>query len=325
MEPIEQLGEFGLIARLTRRLRANAKVIVGIGDDAAIVRAGDRLLAVTSDLFIENTHFRRQDAAPESIGAKAAMAAISDIAAMGGAPDFLVISIAAAPGEDAAFLEGVYAGMANAAAGYDAVIIGGDTTASPGGLILDVMVIGELRDRRYLLRRGAKAGDWLMHTGRLGLAGAGLNALVHGRKAESLVHRHYHPTARVAEGMWFASQPPVRAMMDISDGLGQDAGHIAQASGLGVNIETERLHLPANLRHYCERHALDPAMFVLSGGEDYELLLAVDPAYGDGLTNAFFQGFRLELTRVGAFTDAWVGVRVDGAPVTGLGFDHFSV
>jgi thiamine-monophosphate kinase len=162
-----------------------------------------------------------------------------------------------------------------------------------------------------------------MHTGRLGVSGAGLNALMQGRAGESLVHRHFHPVARVAEGAWLASQPYVHAMMDVSDGLGQDAGHIAEASGLGVDIETGNFLHAANLNHYCAKHGLDPNIFILTGGEDYELLLAVDPAQGDELANAFFQGFRLELTRVGAFTDAWRGIRVDGAAVTNLGFDHF--
>lgn len=323
MAGVEELGEFGLIERLTKRLKMNANVVAGIGDDAAVVRVGEKLLAVTSDLFIEGTHFRRNDAAAEAIGGKAAMAAISDIAAMGGSPKFVVVSIAVSADDDVGFLEGVYRGLADAAEGYDAVVIGGDTTRSQAGLVVDVIVIGELIDGRYQLRRGARPGDWLMQTGRLGVSGAGLNALLHGRKGESLIHRHYHPIARVAEGTWLAAQPPVRAMIDISDGLGQDAGHIAESSGVGVNIETDRFLYAANLKHFCEQHGLDPAMFVLSGGEDYELLIAVDPEYGDGLIDAFFQGFRLELTRVGTFTDARQGVRVDGAPVTGLGFDHF--
>lgn len=323
MAGVDELGEFGLIARLTRRFKKNAHVVAGIGDDAAVVRVGDRLMAVTADLFIEDVHFRRGDAPPDAIGGKAAMAAMSDIAAMGGAPRFLVLSIAVAEDEDVEFLDEIYRGIAEAVESYEAVVIGGDTTRSTSGLTIDVMVIGELVGARYLLRRGARPGDWLLHTGRLGVSGAGLNALLHGRAGASLIHRHFHPVARVAEGMWLASQPPVHAMMDISDGLGQDAGHLAGSSGVGVNIETERFLHATNLKHFCEQHALDPNMFVLMGGEDYELLIAVDPEYGDGLINAFFQGFRLELTRVGTFTDAWQGVRVDGAPVTGLGFDHF--
>jgi thiamine-monophosphate kinase len=323
MERVEDLGEFGVIDRLTRGLRSHPQVLTAIGDDAAVVRIGDRLQVVTSDLFIEGTHFRRQDAAPDAIGEKAAMGAMSDVAAMGGFPRFVVVSLAVSEGEEVAFLEGVYRGLSGAAAAYDAVIIGGDTTRSPAGLVIDVLVLGELRGNRYVLRSGARPGDWLVHTGRLGLAGAGLNALAHGRAAPSLVHRHYHPTARVAEGTWLCAQPHVHAMIDISDGLGQDAGHLADRSGLGVTLETEHFLVATNLRHYCEQHALDPAVFVLTGGEDYELLFAADPAYAPGLMNAFFEGFQLEATKVGEFTDAFEGVRVDGAPVTGMGFDHF--
>ena len=323
MERVGDLGEFGLIERLTKRLKVNAGVVAGIGDDAAVVRAENQLLVVTSDLFIEDTHFRRGDAPPEAIGEKAAMAAISDIAAMGGAPAFVLISLATPENEDVSFLEAVYRGLAAAAERYDAAIVGGDTTRSHAGVVLDVTVIGEIRGPRYLLRSGAQPGDCLMHTGRLGVAGAGLHALLHSHDAESLVHRHYHPVACVAEGTWLAAQPPVHAMMDISDGLGQDAGHLAKASGLGVNLETDRFLRATNLTFYCEQHALDPNTFILNGGEDYELLGAVDPEHADSLANAFYQEFGLEMTRAGVFTDVWQGLRVDGAPGTPLGFDHF--
>jgi len=177
MSTLRDIGESGFIDRIANLLSASPEVIESVGDDCAVLRVGDRTLLVTCDLSIENVHFRRGAAAPEDIGWKAAAAALSDIAAMGGVPQFALTSVAAPAEMDADELEGIYRGMVDLVRHCGATIVGGDVTRSPDGLVLDVMVIGEAPEGRYTLRSGAKSGDMFAVTGWPGRSAAGLEAL----------------------------------------------------------------------------------------------------------------------------------------------------
>ena len=323
MRTVRDLGEFGLIRRLARLLPASDAVVEGIGDDCAVVKAGGRLLLMSCDLFVEDVHFRRATARPEDIGWKAAAAALSDIAAMGGTPLACLAALACPAETELAFLDALYRGLADAAADAGAVVAGGDTTRSPQGLVLDVTVLGEVAEGRYLSRRGARPGDVLAVTGCLGRSAAGLHALERGLDAPALVEAHRRPKPRCAEGRWLCHQREAHAMIDISDGLLQDAGHLAEAAGIGVDIEPEKLTLDPNLARYCTESGLDPMQFVLRGGEDYELAIAVASGAFDGVAQAFAEEFDTPLTAVGVFTDAPLGVRIAGAPADQTGYEHF--
>ncbi|HNR33747.1 MAG TPA: thiamine-phosphate kinase [Candidatus Hydrogenedentes bacterium] len=322
MSRLRDMGEFGLIAHIAKLAKSAPHVIEGVGDDCAVLRLDRRTLLVSCDLSMEGVHFL-PGTPPEAIGWKSAASSLSDIAAMGGAANFVLVSLACPLDCDVAFIERVYDGLLDALAQYGAVLIGGDTSRSPAGLLLDVTVIGEAVGERCLTRRGARPGDCLAVTGHLGLSAAGLHALKHGHDAPSLVRAHYQPVPRISEGQWLASRPEVHAMIGISDGLAQDAGHLAEAERLGLNIKKQLVPLHPDLAAYVEQHGCDAYAFAVAGGEDYELAFAVDGQACEEVFAAFRREFRTLISVVGRFTDAWHGVRVDGEPMAQGGFEHF--
>ncbi|MCX5757711.1 MAG: thiamine-phosphate kinase [Candidatus Hydrogenedentes bacterium] len=322
MSGLRDVGEFGLIARIAKMAASTPQVIEGIGDDCAVLRFATHTLLVSCDLSIEGVHFL-PGTPPEAIGWKSAASSLSDIAAMGGAPNFVLVSLACPPECEVAYIERVYDGLLDALSQSGAVLVGGDTSRSLAGLILDVTAIGEVVGGRCLTRKGARPGDRLVTTGHLGLSAAGLHALENGHEAPALVHAHYTPAPRVSEGQWLASCADVHAMLDISDGLVQDAGHLADAGRLGVDIARESIPVHLVLAAYAQEHACDTCAFMLAGGEDYELAFAVDEAACDDVLAAFRREFRTPVSVVGTFSDAWHGVRIDGESASDGGFDHF--
>ena len=278
---LSSLGEFGLIARLNEKLAQRSGVRLGIGDDAAVLESLSAPV-VTCDALVEGIHFRLDWTTERDLGWKSLAVNVSDIAAMGGLPIAAFISLALPQGCTVEWVEELYAGMEEAAEEYNLTIAGGDTTKSLSGVMLSVTIIGNAPD--LALRSGAKSGDVLLVTGTLGDSAAGLEILLHPelqiiqQEREFALARHVKPLARLREMQAALSiKNAVRAAMDLSDGLAGDAAHIARASNLTLEIETE--HLPISdscctIAQVARRDALD---FALSGGEDYELLLCVAP------------------------------------------------
>ncbi len=325
MSDLGNIGEFGLIKRIAPLFPSNPDVVVGIGDDCAVLRSGDQTLLVTSDLSIENVHFRRSACSPEDLGWKALAVSLSDIAAMGGVPKFGVVSVAAPAETSADFLEGIARGMAQAARFGKIAIVGGDTTKSCEGVVIDTIVIGEAPGGRYLLRAGAQDGDVACVTGPTGLSGAGFLAIQNGWNVPAVIAAHCRPTPRLAEGQWLLEQEGVHAMLDVSDGLAQDTGHLANAAGLGVDFTTDRLPRSSELEAFLNAHPeVDGPSLMLSGGEDYELALAVSVHAHDALAARFEAEFHRPLFRVGTFTSAHAALRLDGKALEKGGFDHFA-
>lgn len=323
MSTVGEIGEFGMIKRISRMLQTSPMVVTGVGDDCAVLRVCERLMLVSCDLFIENVHFRRQYAPPDEIGWKATASCLSDIAAMGGQPMFVLIALACPPSTETYYIEALYRGISAVASRCGAVIVGGDTSMNPEAIVLDVMGVGQAIGNRSLTRKGARPGDILAVTGPLGLASAGLHALQHGLDAPVLCRAHNHPRPRISEGQWLCSQAFAHAMIDISDGLTQDAGHIAESSHIGVNIDSGKLIVTPELKTYCSEHKLDPLEFILHGGEDYELAFAMEGEHVDKATEAFGNEFRTNVNVVGEFTTEWSGVRLDGKPLSPKGYNHF--
>jgi thiamine-monophosphate kinase len=321
---VGDLGEFRLIDRIARILPAAPTVVETIGDDCAVVRLHEHVLLLSSDLCIENEHFRIPTIQPEEIGWKAAAGAISDIAAMGGTPTFSLISLACPPETAVTFVEDIYRGMSNVFSQYGGVIIGGDTSRTDGPITIDVAVVGEARGRRCLRRKGALPGDLLAVTGLPGLSAAGLHALEHGKADPELTQRHRWPRPRIREGQWLCDRPAIHAMLDTSDGLVQDAGHLAKAAELGIDIDSRLVPLSPILTEHCEKFGIHPLEFALSGGEDYELAFAMAPEQHEETLEAMHHEFRTLVTVIGRFTDEWTGVRVDGTVLEQGGFDHFA-
>jgi thiamine-monophosphate kinase len=323
MRTLGTVGEFGFIERIARILPGSAAVIEGVGDDCAVLRTGDRLLLVSTDLAVEDVHFRSRYCGPEDIGRQAAASGLSDIAAMGGTPLFSLVSLACPVDTELAFIENLYQGMTNLLSRFGAVVVGGDTSRSADGVVIDVVMIGEARGGRYVRRRGAQPGDRVCVTGNLGLSAAGLHAFEHGNNAPALKAAHCNPHPRIPEGQWLCDHDFTHAMIDVSDGLAQDVGHLAEASQLGVDLHAGALPIAPELAAYCERESLDPIHLCLAGGEDYELAFAISEADCEEALHVFHHEFRTKLAVVGEFTDDWPGVRIDGQERAAKGHDHF--
>ena len=295
-----------------------AAVRVGPGDDAAVLQGG---WVLSTDLCVEDVHFRRSWLSDSEIGYRAASAALSDLAAMASTPLGLLVSIAVPEGEDVD-LHALQDGVAEAAQALGAAILGGDLSRSPGPLMLDVTVLG--RTLWPVLRNGAEPGDEVWVTGRLGASAAAVHAWQHGREPSAEARAAFaRPAPRIEEACCLVEQEIVDALMDISDGLAGDAGHIAAASGVKIVLEADVIPVAdAALAALGPEGALEVA---LHGGEDYELLFVTDPGVVDV---AYFEDrFGLDLTRVGRVFEGegvWLD-RGDGdaRPLERAGFDHF--
>lgn len=256
-------------------------LVLGIGDDAALIRSGDNLTIVTADLLIENTHFRMDINEAYLLGWKSAAVNISDIAAMGGTPTCSFVSIGL-PDIEVSVVEAMYQGIYDVSAKYGSVIAGGDTVGSDCGIVINITQLGTVEPDRAAKRSGAKLGDKIIVTNTLGDSRTGLELLLkHGLKqareiSEYLVERHLKPEPRVNEARAVVRTGKVHSMMDLSDGLSSDIQKLCDASGVGAKIYPEQLPLSADLRQAAIDLGADPIKLAASGGEDYELLITCD-------------------------------------------------
>jgi len=287
---LRALGEFGFIRAMRARhpeAAAGSPLRLGVGDDACALKLspGTELLA-TCDLLIEGVHFDLATTGPWQLGAKALAASLSDIAAMGGLPRaYLVsLSIPKRKGLDEGFFAALYDGLAAWGQSFGAELAGGDTTRSPGPLVIDICCLGEAEAGRALLRSGAKPGDKAFVTGSLGGSAAGLACLKAPRAkvdadARALCEkRHLLPQPRYLAGRWLLDRKAASSCIDISDGLASEASHLCAASHVGMRLEAQDIPLHQGAcaaAKTLRRKALDWALY---GGEDYELLFTVPPA-----------------------------------------------
>lgn len=323
MSTLGEMGEFGFIRRITRDLRVSDDVVVGAGDDCAVVRMGDRLMLVTCDASLEDVHFKRDLAAPEDIGWKAMASALSDISAMGGVPRYCVITLGLPADLDPATGEELFHGMKTCADASGALIIGGDVTRSPSGIVIDVTAIGEAPDDRYVLRGGAQPGDVLVVTGTLGTAEAGLFASEQCLDLPKLKRAHFRPESRALAGQWLAREANARAMIDISDGLLQDAGHLIEASGCGIDIDPTAVPVDPLLMADDAEFGIDPLAIAMTSGEEYELLAAIPSENARAVATRFQEALGIPLTIIGKCTARGAGLTLAGNAADPMGFDHF--
>lgn len=310
------VGEFGLIAELTSTMTQLASTEVGPGDDAAVVAAPDGRVVISVDMLVDTVHFRTDWATGEQIGRRAALASMADIAAMGAAPTSLVVAVSA-PAETATeLLLGIGRGLQAAASEAGAAVVGGDTTRSDR-LTIAVTVLGDLRGARPVLRSGARPGDDVAICGRLGWAAAGLAVLSRGFRSPAAVVGAYRvPEPPLTAGI-VAGGAGATSMIDVSDGLVADLGHIAHASGVSINIRTTALEIHPRLVEVAAALGRDPMQWLLSGGDDHPLA-ATFPA-GATLPPGWQR-----IGTVGIVGDLGDTVTVDGATRDGSGgWDHF--
>ena len=273
-------GEAALINLIRDKYGAalGGDLALGIGDDAALICTGDKYLIVTTDLLIENTHFRMDINEAYLLGWKSIAANISDVAAMGGEPTYAFVSIGL-PDIDVAIVDAIYAGMQDVSNAFGSVIAGGDTVGSACGIVINVTQLGIVEQSKAARRDGAKPGDSIIVTNTLGDSRAGLELLLKlglddARRASAfLVDRHLKPEPRVPEARAAVQTGKVHAMMDLSDGLASDLPKLCEASGVGARVHADKLPISKELHIAAARLDADPIELAAGGGEDYELLL----------------------------------------------------
>jgi thiamine-monophosphate kinase len=310
----ETRGEFGLIGWIRERSRVGGQVALGIGDDCAAlwVRPGAEVL-VTTDMLMEGRHFRLGEATAAEVGYKALAVNLSDIAAMAGRPIAAFVAVALPRADAVALAKGLHDGMSPLAEAFGVTLAGGDTNAWDGPLVVSLTVLGETSERGAVRRSGARAGDTILVTGPLG---------------GSLRGRHLRPLPRVAEALAMASAVPIRSMIDLSDGLSSDLGHILEESGgLGATLVDGAIPIHEDARAASAVDGRDPLDHALNDGEDFELCLTLAPADAERLMADPPPG--LSVFRVGTVEDA-PGLRLrlaDGRviPLPARGFDHLAL
>jgi thiamine-monophosphate kinase len=309
---ISTTGEFGLIARVVARLATGPAVLLGPGDDAAVVAASDNRVVASTDVLVEGRHFRRDWSSAADVGHRAAAANLADIAAMGAAPTALLVALCLPPDLDVSWAEELADGLSAEAAKIGASVVGGDMSASPT-LTIAVTALGDLHGHPPIVRSGAEPGDVLALAGRIGYAAAGYTVLSRGfRTPKLLVEAHRRPEVPYGAGI-AAARLGATSMIDVSDGLLADLAHIATASVVGIDIHADAFDIPSQMRDAATALGVDPITWVLGGGDDHALAATFPPEVS--LPDSW---------RVIGSVHEGAGVTVDGKAWNGrTGWDHF--
>ena len=332
---VAELGERQLLERLRARFAGAGApsdgLLIGIGDDAAVVTPARRLCTVlTTDALVEGVHFERRFSRPEDIGARALAVNLSDLAAMGARPRWVLLSLVLPDAIRVDEVEALASGLGQAAGRANVTVIGGNITRTTGPLVIDITAVGEVHPRRMLTRSGGRGGDELYVSGTVGAAAAGLEMLRAGGGTTdaACVDRYLRPEARVRLGRAIGQARAARAAMDLSDGLADALRQLSEASGCGVEIDADALPIDLAARQWWQSRGEDPVVRALSGGDDYELLLAVPRTWRGRLRQARHRVAEPALTRIGTLTKG-AAIRVmrrNGRreELPG-GYEHFSV
>jgi thiamine-monophosphate kinase len=310
---LKDIGEFGLIEEIKKLAITGTETVVGIGDDAAVLTSPHegRFTLLTTDMLVEGTHFDLSRATPYQVGWKALGCGLSDIAAMAGIPRAAVVALGARGDLPVGFVRDLYRGMGDLARRFTCGIAGGDTVRSSGGLVISVAVAGEVERERLALRSGARPGDGVWVTGRLG---------------GSIRGKHLSFMPRIAEARFLAERFSPHAMMDLSDGLGSDLHRMAAASSVGFSIEAGRIPVDREaVGNVSEAEALDHALY---DGEDFELLFTLGLSCAEGSVRQEFDSrFECGVAFIGTVVEQLRGVTIAGPgyerALAEGGFSHF--
>jgi thiamine-monophosphate kinase len=307
---VADIGERALIARIKARVSMPSWVVIGPGDDAAVIKPQRGAFdVVTTDAQVEGVHFDRGFVPADAIGHRALAVNLSDLAAMGASPHAALLSLALPPTLDVDAFEQVLDGLLALAAVHRVTLIGGNITQTSGPLTLDVTAIGSVKPRRILTRAGARPGDEVYVTGSLGEAAIGLHRLQTNESAASwpsdaCVRRYLRPEPRVRAGMLLGRNRAASSCMDVSDGLADCVRQVAEASGVGMTLDAQAIPISAEVRDVLRRRGRDPLESALSGGDDYELFFTVRPAHRGRLRAVCQHLGDLPITRIGVVTKA---------------------
>lgn len=316
---IKEFGEFNLINKITKMVK-HPKLIKGIGDDCAVIDyTNDTYLLITTDMFVNNNHFKTAWFTPEQIGRKIMECNVSDIAACGGKPLYTVISFSLPKTIKVEFIKDVYKAMYAVAKKYDFLIIGGDTTSGTE-INFSVTMLGEVKKQNLCLRSFAKQGDVIGVTGTLGKSMAGLQLFLNKREGEEGKQGYLEPKARLDISKKIA--PFVNAMIDISDGLSSEIKHICDESKVGAVIEEDKIPINHKTRQTAKFLKQNPIEWALYGGEDFELLFTISEKDYNDKKHLF-----KDCTIIGKILDKKQGCymidKQGNKTILGGGYDHF--
>ena len=334
---IAELGEFGLIDRLTEKIKiSNKSTIKGVGDDAAILEFGEKQVVISTDLLTEGIHFNLMYVPLQHLGYKAVAVNVSDICAMNAVAKQITVSIAISSKFSVEAVEEIYKGIYTACERYKVDLIGGDTTSSLTGLTISITAIGEVEKGKAVLRSGAKPNDLLCVTGDLGGSYMGLQLLERENEVfkinpnvqpqldgyDYILQRQLRPEARVDMIEIFRKTGvQLTSMIDISDGLSSEILHLCKNSGVGCNLYEEKVPLDFQTKKMAEELNINPLVAALNGGEDYELLFTIAPADFDKIKND------PDITIIGHMTEASEGTNLittggSKIPLIAQGWNH---
>ena len=336
-DTVSSIGERALVNRLQARVGstgADASVVLGIGDDAAVITPErGSLQVITTDSVVEGIHFRRDWSSADAIGHKALAVNLSDLAAMGATPHSALLSLMMPDDFPLADFDGLIDGFLRLAARERTILIGGNIARSPGPLVVDVTAFGWVGKRKLLRRSGARRGDDLWVTGTLGAAATGLSILRSGVRRENLgqnaldcLERFERPTPQTRAGRMVGKTRAARAAIDLSDGLADGAQRLAEAAGLAVVMDAAALPIHPGAREAALVAGNDVVDQCLAGGEDYELAFVVAPKERRKFLSALRRAGHPQVTRVGTFTKGagtWIEDPSGGRRPVGAGFSHF--
>jgi thiamine-monophosphate kinase len=337
---VSEIGEHALISRITARLAMPSWVLVGPGDDAAVIRpARGALDVLTTDAQVEGVHFDRRFVPADAIGHRALAVNLSDLAAMGAEPRAALLSFVLPDQLEVAVVDGIVDGLIGLAARHRVAIVGGNITRSPGPLMIDVTAIGSVRPRRVLTRAGARPGDEVYVTGTIGGAAAGLKSLQsradlsgppqRGPEGSAPLknneEKYLRPEPRVRAGLLLGRNRAATSCIDLSDGLADGLQQIAAASGVGMTVDEAAIPLADGVAEFHRARGDDPAREALAGGDDYELLFTIRASWRGRLRAVRSEAGDLPITRIGVVTkDRQLVLRTaSGERDLPAGFQHF--
>lgn len=331
-----ELSEDDLIEAIRRVVGVeHPGVLLGIGDDAALVDPGPGEAVLTTDMLIEGVHFERGSISARDLGAKAIVVNVSDIAAMAASPRYALVSLGLPADVETAWVIELAGGMRAACDEHALALVGGDTNRAPV-VVVSVTVVGHVARGRAIRRSGARIGDAVVVTGELGAAAGGFAlSRAHPSRAAAALSQPWgrelagalaRPVARVGEARTLA-QAGASAMMDVSDGLAKDLARLCRASGVGARVDLARVPVAAALAAGAETLGVDALALALGGGEDYEILATLPPEAVDPAREALAERFGVPLAEIGRIVEGsgLVGVDPAGheAPLEPAGWDHF--
>ncbi len=333
MTKLSTIGEFGLINRFSKYFIKGLPVgFTGIGDDCAIIPINKKqALLVTTDMLIEDRHFLKEKIPPFELGNKSLAVNLSDIAAMGGTPESIFLSVGIPPGTQIEWLDEFFKGLEELTAKTNTFLLGGDTTKSPDKLIINITVLGKADVNRIKKRNTAKPGDIICTTDCIGDSAAGLKVLLENIAIDEdtryLVKRHHLPLPHIDEGKWLSIQKGTHAMIDVSDGIESDIHRIMECSKVGAEINLDNIPISGILQKIAGKNNWNIFEIAVGGGEDYCLMVTLDAGFADKIMKMFEIQFNKPLYPIGSInnTTEKLVFKKNNKKIDFLkhGFDHF--